>query len=64
MDAREGTYFYRSTAILAGLIAMTAVLSYFLNAPRGMPVISAVALLLAGAVWLCGWAGRRMIAGR
>lgn len=64
MDARNGAYCYWVATGLAGLVAMAAVISYFLNAPRGMPVISTVALLIAATIWLCGWAGKHMIAGR
>lgn len=64
MEARNGMYCYWIAASVAGLIATAAVLSYFLNAGRGMPIISTIALLIAGTIWLCGWAGKRMITGR
>jgi hypothetical protein len=53
-------FFYRSATVLAGFIAASAVLSYFLNAPRGMPIVSVAALSIAGTVWLIGWAGRHL----
>ncbi|MFZ3357665.1 MAG: hypothetical protein WCA56_20440 [Xanthobacteraceae bacterium] len=64
MDARCGTYCYWIATSIAGVIAALAVLSYFLNVGRGMPVISAIALLLAGLAWLIGWAGRHILVGR
>ncbi len=47
MDAQSGQYFYRITTGAAAAVAALAALSYFLDAPRGMPVISAAALALA-----------------
>jgi hypothetical protein len=64
MDAESGTFFCRCTTVFAGFVAMLAVISYFLNAPRGMPIVSVAALGVAGTVWLIGWAGRHLFTGR
>ncbi len=64
MDEQGGVFFYRTATILAGFVAALAVISYFLNAPRGLPIVSVVALALAAVIWLSGWAGRRLLAGR
>lgn len=64
MTPRNGEYLYWIATGLAAAIAMTAGLSYVLNVGRGMPILSAAALLLAAAVWLIGWAGRHTLTGR
>ncbi len=64
MNAEDGQYLYRITTAAAGALTALVVLSYFFNATRGMPVISAAALALAGVIWLIGWAGRHVLAGR
>jgi ABC-type Mn2+/Zn2+ transport system permease subunit len=64
MNERGAAFFYRTATILAGLVAALAVISYFLNAPRGMPIVSIAALTLAAVIWISGWAGRHLIAGR
>ena len=60
----DGDVLYRTATVVAALVAVAAVASYFLNAPRGMPVISVAALSLAVVIWLVGWVGRRLFAGR
>jgi len=64
MDQQSGDFLYRIATTLAGFVAALAVISYFLNAPRGMPIVSIAALGVAVTIWLVGWAGRHMIAGR
>ena len=64
MNAEQGQYLYRVTTAAAAALTALVVLSYFFNATRGMPVISAAALALAGVIWLIGWAGRHVLAGR
>ena len=64
MDAEGGKFFYLVATSLAGFVVALAALSYFLDAPKGMPVISAAALALAAIIWLIGWAGRHVLAGR
>jgi len=51
--------FCRGATALAGFAATLAVLSCFINAPRGMPIISGAALAIAAAIWAIGWAGRQ-----
>lgn len=64
MVARSGIFFCRCATALAGIVATAAVVSYFLNAPRGLPIVSVVALGIAGSAWLIGWAGRHLFLGR
>jgi uncharacterized membrane protein YccC len=64
MDQQSAVFFYRVTTLLAGFVATVAVISYFLNAPRGMPIISVAALGIAAMIWLIGWAGRQFTVGR
>jgi NaMN:DMB phosphoribosyltransferase len=64
MAEQSGVFFCRCATILAGFVAMVAVISYFFNAPRGLPVVSVAALGIAGTVWLVGWAGRHLFLGR
>ncbi|HTZ01765.1 MAG TPA: hypothetical protein VMC05_05465 [Xanthobacteraceae bacterium] len=59
----DTAFFYRCTTIVAGFVAVLAVISYFLNAPRGLPIVSTAALAIAAAIWLGGWACRRLLAG-
>jgi hypothetical protein len=62
MTARWADCVYWSATILAGLIAALVVATYFYNAKRGEPIISIAPLVLAGSIWLIGWAGRHALA--
>jgi uncharacterized membrane protein YccC len=64
MAEESGVFFYRIATTLAIFVAALAVISYLLNAPRGMPIVSIAALTLAAVIWAGGWAGRHLIAGR
>lgn len=64
MAEQSGIFFCRCATVLAGLVATAAVVSYFLNAARGLPIVSVAALSLAGTVWLVGWIGRRLMVER
>ena len=64
MGDQSAVFFYRIATMLAGFVATAAVVSYFFNAPRGMPVVSVAALGVAVTIWLVGWACRNIIAGR
>ena len=60
----SGVFFCRCATGLAGFVATAAVVSYFLNAPRGLPIVSVATLGIAGTVWLVGWVGRQFIVRR
>jgi len=57
-----GNCLYSTTTVLAGLIVMFVFMAYFYDVSRGEPVISVAALLVAGVIWLIGWAGRHVLA--
>ncbi len=64
MDARGGDFLYWTATSFAVAVAIAAVISYFLNALKGMPVVSVAAMSLAGIIWLSGWAARHIFVGR
>ena len=64
MDTSWGKIIYWAATIISVLIVVVVVVSYVSNASEGEPVIPIIPLLLAGAIWLGGWACRYMIAGR
>jgi len=64
MAAWWGQAVYWTATIIAVLIMLVAVAGYVSNAGKGLPVISIAALLLAGAIWLVGWACRNVLASR
>jgi len=55
--------FWKATFI-AGLIMVSIAWSYVSNVERGDPVISIVPSLLAGVIWLAGWACRSLLTER
>jgi hypothetical protein len=57
------TLYWTATAI-AGLLLAWVIWSYVYNSIRGEPIILIVPLLLAGAIWLAGWACRNVLARR
>ena len=59
-----GGAIYWMATIIAGLIVAWVVWSYVSNAGEGVPIILIVPLLLAGAIWLAGWACRNVLAKR
>jgi hypothetical protein len=63
-DTRWGEIFYWAGTIIAGLLVLWVLWSYMFNADRGEPIIWIAPLVLAGAIWLAGWACRRVLAGR
>ena len=64
MEEKLERILYWTGTIIAGSIVMAVVVSYVSNAGKNFPVISTAALLLAGTVWLVGWACSHMYAGR
>ena len=58
MDASWGKIIYWAATIIAVLIVVVIVVGYASNASEGYPVIPIIPLLLAGAIWLAGWAFR------
>jgi len=55
---------YWTATIIAGLLVAWAVWSYVYNSIRGEPIILIAPLVLAGAIWLAGWACRNVLARR
>jgi hypothetical protein len=64
MTARTAEVVYRTATIVAGLIVVLAVASYFANASEGEPVFPIVPLLLAAAIWVVGYFCRSALSGR
>ena len=64
MAARLGEILYWTATLIAGLMAVWVGWNYVYNVSRGEPIISIVALLFAGAIWLAGRACRYLLAGR
>jgi hypothetical protein len=64
MDVRLGQNLYWAATIIAGLIVVAVVTGYVSNIGEGLPIIPIVPLVLAGAIWLVGWACRYVFAGR
>jgi uncharacterized membrane protein len=59
MDPGWGKIIYWAATIIAVLILGVVAVDYVSNARKGYPVISIIPLLLAGIIWLVGWAFRR-----
>ena len=59
-----GTLLYWMTTILAGLITAMAIANFYFKASEGEPTVPVVALLVAGVIWLIGWACRNALAER
>ena len=59
---RWGTIFYWAGTIIAGLLMLWVLWGYVFGAERGEPIIRLLPLVLAGAIWLAGWACRRILA--
>lgn len=59
MTVGWGEVIYWAATIIAGLIVVLVIWGYLSNIAEGDPVISIAPLLLAGAIWLAGWACRR-----
>jgi hypothetical protein len=59
-----GTLLYWMTTILAGLITAMATANFYFSASEGEPTVPIVALLVAGVIWLIGWACRNALAER
>ena len=64
MDVRLGKNLYWAATVIAGLIVVAVVTGYVSNAAEGEPFIPIVPLVLAGSIWLVGWACRYVFAGR
>jgi hypothetical protein len=61
---RPGEVLYWTSTIIAGLIVLLVAANYMSDTGMGEPIIRSTPLLLAGAIWLVGWACRRVFAGR
>jgi hypothetical protein len=61
---RLGEILYWLATIIAVLIVVWVVGNYVFNIDRAYPVIPILPLVLAGAIWLVGWACRYVLAGR
>jgi hypothetical protein len=59
-----GQRFYWAAAIIAGLLVLWVLWSYVFDADRGEPIIRIAPLVLAGVIWLAGWACRHVLADR
>ena len=59
MDPGWGKMIYWAATIIAALIVVLVALNYVSNADERYPVIPIMPLLLAGVIWLVGWAFRR-----
>ena len=55
---RPGEVLYWISTIIAGVITLWAVANLVFNSDRGEPVIQVVPLVIAGIIWLVGWACR------
>jgi hypothetical protein len=55
--------FWEATAV-ASLIAVWVLWEFVYDSERGQPIIQYHALLIAGVIWLVGWACRQTLAGR
>ncbi len=64
MTAHVADILYWTITIITALIVMIVVIGFFYSASRGDPFIQIVPMLLAGAVWMIGWACRYGLAGR
>ena len=64
MAWRPGEVLYWTSTVIAGLIVLLVVANYMSNTGMGEPIIRIIPLLLAAAIWLVGWVGRRVFAGR
>jgi hypothetical protein len=64
MAVSWGNVIFWTATFIAGLIVVSVAWSYVSNVERGDPVISIVPLLLAGAIWLAGWACRYLLTER
>lgn len=64
MAVSWGNVIFWKATFIAGLIMVSVAWSYVSNVERGDPVISIVSLLLAGVIWLAGWACRSLLTER
>jgi hypothetical protein len=58
MNARWGQIIFWATTAIAAVIVIFVVWTYLYNASENYPVLPIVPLLLAGIIWLIGWACR------
>jgi hypothetical protein len=58
MDPRWRQIVYWGATILAALIVLSVVWSYISNVEDQYPVFPVARLILAGVIWLAGWAFR------
>ena len=64
MDERLGKNIYWTATVIAVLIVAVVVIGYVSNSSEGRPIIPIPPLLIAGAIWLAGWAIRHLLARR
>jgi hypothetical protein len=60
MDAWWGRAIYWAATIIAALIVLSVVWSTVSNVEEQYPVVPIARLVLAGVIWLVGWAFRYM----
>jgi hypothetical protein len=58
MNAPWGRTIYWTTTVIAALIVMWVLWTYLFNAGEGYSVLPIIPLLLAGVIWVAGWACR------
>lgn len=63
MTESWGEIFYRTGALIAGLIAFLAALNSLYNLSLGRPIVPVAALGLAAATWLVGLCFRHIFGG-
>jgi hypothetical protein len=58
MDARWGQFIFWAATIIAAVMVVFVVFTYAYNTSENYPVLPITPLLLAGVIWLAGWACR------
>jgi hypothetical protein len=58
MDPWWGQFVFRAATIVAALILLWVVWNYISNIEDQFPVLPVARLVLAGVIWLAGWAFR------
>jgi type VI protein secretion system component VasK len=51
-------FFFRTTAVIAGLIVAVVVVGYASDSAKDWPVIPVIPLIIAGGILLVGWTYR------
>ena len=61
MAAWFGETFYWTATVIAGLLLAWVLWSSAFNGIKGEPVIQVTPLVLSAAIWLTGWACRKLL---